>query len=152
LYIPVRDWLRSRGYAVHVEQFDGDVIAVKDGLLVAVELKLCLEQGLIRQLQQRAMWADRVYAAIASTPRTVADIKYGGFGLLMVNVDAGTLRERIKPKPQPWFFHKRRLYRLKKLTGRPEAMDHEMAGLPACKALRDQRESRIMLMPGRGSK
>lgn len=140
LYIPVRDWLLARGHIVHVEIFDADIVTECDGKLWAIELKPGWTRELWAQLYRRTEWADHVVAATARELRGRHDIRYYGYGWL--HVDAGKVRQRIKPRPQPWHFHQRRAYRLKRLSRRPPAQDHEMAGLPSCPALREQREMR----------
>jgi hypothetical protein len=128
LYIPTRDWLIARGHEVHVEIFDTDIVTILDGELWAIELKPCLTQGLVHQLNARSQWADRCLAVIASDPRSTAMLKYYGHGLLQVK--GGKISQRIKPQPQPFGWHKRRKYRIKRLVNRTPAMDHEIAGLP----------------------
>lgn len=147
LFVPVREWLRKNGYEVHVEIFDADVVAVKDGKLTVVELKPHFTVKLFKQLHSRALWADFVIAATFRPKSGDADkaikrggMKYHGFGVLLV--DGSAVRELMKPKPQPFMWHKRNAYRRKKLLGRAEAMDHELAGLPSCNALREQRLKR----------
>lgn len=149
LYPPVRDWLRARGYEVHVEMFGADVVAVKDGTLTVVELKIALTQKLLYQCNDRARWADFVLAAVPVNMLTTREAKGRiknargwGFGVLSVDVDRCSARQIAKARQQPWGFHKRRNYRLKMLDGRPPAMDHELAGLPSCNALRQQRLDR----------
>jgi hypothetical protein len=127
LYIPVRNWLIARGYEIHVEIFDADIVAVKDGELTAVELKACLSSDLYRQCCNRARWADYVIAAVASVPRQVGMYTHAGFGVLLVN--GGKVHQKAKPRPQPWLWHKMHDYRVKKLTGRLPAQEHELAGL-----------------------
>ncbi len=145
LYIPVREWLRDRGYRVHVEMFDADVIAIKDSQITVVELKLGFNDGLCRQLQDRSKWADFVYAAI---PPNAADANtiWGsrktffaryGFGLLIV--DGNSVKQRRKPFPQPFCWHKKRAYRMKRLLGSHPACDFELAGLKCGPELRAQR-------------
>lgn len=141
LYPPVRDWLAARGYEIHVEMFGSDIVAVKDGQLTVVELKLGFTQILADQLTDRARWADFVMAATLDVPSyRPAWLKYNGFGYLVVY--GGAVLQRIKPRQQPWAFVKRRAYRLKQLDGRPPAMEHETAGLPSCNELRLQRLAR----------
>jgi len=139
LFPPVRKWLESRGAVVYVEHFDADVIGILDGRLIVVELKTCFSRGLFDQLQQRARWADEVWAAIPTFDSTK---KYGGlrsFGFGLLDVRDGKLRQRIKAKPQPFNWHKMRAYRSKKLLSLPCAGPNDLAGLPACTALREQR-------------
>ncbi len=140
LYIPIRNWLQARGYEVHVEIFGCDIVAMKDGKLTAVEMKLVNSSTLLRQTIRATWFADFVYAAIASEPRYAGILRSHGIGLLQVS---GTkIRERFKPRPQPWMWHKRRAYRMKKLSGRLPAQEHETAGIPCCPALREQRQQR----------
>jgi len=140
LYGPVRDWLTSQGYQIHVEIFDADVIGVKDGRIVVVELKACLSYGVFLQCHKRASWADEVWAAIGSTPKDTGDMKRAGFGLLIVK--DGKVRKRFAAKPQPWHWHRSKAYRAKKLACRAPAQPHELAGLPSNQQLTRQRMMR----------
>lgn len=141
LYPPVRDWLVKQGYEVHVEMFGHDIVAVKDGMVTVVELKLCASQVLMNQLRHAANWADFVIGAISTNTKQVDDFRCCGYGLLEVSGE--TVRKRVGARPQPWDRIKRRSYRVKKLTGREPAMPHELAGLPSCRQLRQQRETRL---------
>lgn len=146
LYPPVRDWLAQRGWEVHVEKWDCDIVAVKGDVLRAVELKPALNEKLVRQLHDRARWADEVMGAVAAEPRgyqsKASGLRYSGFGLLQVDITTGKVRQRIKPRPQPWHFHSRRTYRMRILADRHPAMPHEMAGIPASAQLREQNKLR----------
>lgn len=147
LYPPVRDWLTSHGYEIHVEIFGCDIVALKDGKITAVELKKGYTRTLVNQLTARAQWADFVIAAIPgriadfSVKKRTGGARYSGFGLLIV--EGGKVFCKVHPKPQPNWWHKRHAYRLKKLIGRAPAQDHELAGLPSCPQLRLQREARV---------
>lgn len=140
LYPPVRDWLKAKGYVVHVEVFETDVLAVRDDKLTAIELKVSGTGYLEIQLSARAQWADFVYGVMPHRPKSIKGFQYHGFGLLVVT--DGKVREVVKARPQPDHWHRRRAYRMKKLQARSPAQDHELAGLPACAALRAQRERR----------
>lgn len=144
LYAPVRDWLASRGYTIHVEVFEADVVAVKDGLITAIELKTSQTDGLCVQVNRRCQWADYVYAAVPSNRiRATSQFKGHGIGLLAVDPTSGSVRERLKPKPQPWWWRKRHDYRAKKLATRAPAMAHECAGLPCTPELKANRLKRL---------
>lgn len=147
LYIPVRDWLRSRGYTVHIEVFDCDVIGINEaGHLVAVELKRGMTHGLYEQLVARAIWADEVWAAVPPTAETPKDMfSYHGFGLLIVS--GQKLRVKRKARPQPWHWHRTREYRRGVLRGRSPAHDSHVAGLPSCSQAREQRAAVRNLAP-----
>jgi hypothetical protein len=145
LYPAVRDWLLSQGYEVHVEVFGHDIVAVKDGLCTVVELKVCLSEKVLDQCRDACNWADFVFAAVPreSAERLKGRVKccrYYGYGVLAV--DGAKVRQKAMARPQPWGRVRRRAYRIELLTGRRPAMDHEVAGLPSCPALREQREKR----------
>ena len=145
LYAPVKRWLDAHGYVVYVEIFDCDIVAVKDGRLTAIELKLGHTEVLQRQLQDRARWADEVFCAVPVRPRYTTGYTYHGYGVLLVNEDK--CRQIVKPRQQPWFREKQRKYRFKVLNHRAPAMDHEIAGLPSCRELRQQRVRRLEPIP-----
>lgn len=147
LYIPVRDWLRSCGYTVHVEVFGTDVVGINDaGHLVAVELKTGMTRGLYEQLSLRTMWADEVWAAVppnVDRPRSGWD--YYGYGLLIVK--DGRVKVRRKARPQPWHRVRTQAYRRKVLRGLKPAPDHHLAVLPCCpQAKRQRAEVRAKLL------
>jgi len=58
----------------------------------------------------------------------------------VLEVRDGKVHKRAKARPQPWAWHKRHDYRLKRLAKLPPARDYELAGLPACPALAEQRD------------
>ena len=141
LYQPVRDWLRSRGYVVHVEIFDCDVVGINEaGHMVAVELKLGMHADLCTQLNNRCRWADEVWAAVPHTAgKPFKSWEYYGWGLLIIR--NGKLSVRRKARPQPWFWHRSRAYKRGRLMGRLPARDTDLAGLPSCRLRREQREA-----------
>jgi hypothetical protein len=101
LYPPVRDWLIARGYEVHVEIFGHDIVALKDGKALVVELKLGLTRVLTKQLESAANWADEVMGAVGveviiGKSGECGAYRYNGFGLLQVV--GGKVRQRIRPK------------------------------------------------------
>ncbi len=138
LWPPVREWLEKRGYEIYVERFDVDVVAVKDNRLTVVELKLGCTAKLIEQLDVRSRWADIVYAAIPRRPQVIGEFRYRGYGVLLVK--DGKCKQILKPKQQPWSREKMRKYRFKVLAKTTPALSHEVAGLPACRELRENRK------------
>ena len=145
LYPLVRDWLIARGYQVHVEVFGHDVAAFKNGAWTVVELKTSMTWRLMRQLESAAAWADFVMAAVPTEQKKFCGLRSHGFGLLQVDFPERKIRQRVHPKQQPFGWHKRRAYRIKKLSERTPALEHEMAGLPCSGALRIQRDVRQSL-------
>lgn len=69
LYMPVKTLFENMGYSVKAEVLDADVLAVKDGETVAVELKLSLNLDVIVQAALRQKVADKVYIAVPPAKR-----------------------------------------------------------------------------------
>jgi len=69
LYEPVRDWLAARGYTVRAEVRHCDVVALRDGELVVIELKTALGLELLMQAARRQRYADSVYVAVPRPAR-----------------------------------------------------------------------------------
>lgn len=139
LYAPVRAWLAIHypDHKIHVEKFDADVIAVNGEHVVVVELKTCLSRELYIQCLNRMEWANEVWCCVASEPQNVREFEILGFGVL--KLVSGKVRKVRTAKPQPWRWHKMRKHRLNRLSTESPAQDHEVAGLPACRQLREQR-------------
>ena len=140
LYPPVKRWLDSHGYQVHVEIFGCDIVALKDGRILVVELKIGRPTAVEKQAVDRARWADEVIVALPNRPRRTDGLRYRGFGLMVVSGDK--VRLVIRPRQQPWFREKQRRYRFGVLAHHPPARDDEVAGLPCCSRLAEQRRTR----------
>jgi len=68
LYPPLKTWLEAQGYTVRGEVGRCDLAAEKDGLLIAIELKLHPSLVLLAQAAERQEYADSVYVALPATP------------------------------------------------------------------------------------
>lgn len=110
LYAPVAAWFISANYAVMAEVKSCDVIAVRDGGLTVIELKLKPSLKLIYQLTARARCADFVYAAlpfdaVKSTQKRqfLGLLRRLGIGLLWIRESrlGTTIKEALVAKPQP---------------------------------------------------
>lgn len=134
---PVRTWLEAQGYTCYFELFDCDIVGRNGHELVAVELKPCLTRGLTSQLHQRARWADKVWGAIASKPKSTKFLQYYGYGLLIVK--DGVAKQRVMARQQPWHRVKTRRYRFKRLLTELPAQCGDLAGLPSGPSVRTQR-------------
>lgn len=150
LYLPVRDWLHARGWTVHVEVFDCDIVAVKDNVLRAVELKPTSSPALFRQLHDRAGSFDEVMAAVVSTPNIRGNehldgFECWGFGLLQIDPTTRKVKQRRKCQRQPYKWRKRRNYRMKKLAERHPALPHERGGVTSVEAC-EQRNIRDQIL------
>lgn len=105
LYQPVKDFLTHRGFAVKAEINGIDVLAIKDELMLAVELKRTLSLALIYQAIERQQYSDIVYVAVPkhaikkrqSFKRFSHLLRRLELGLLLV--EDNHVFEAIAPKP-----------------------------------------------------
>ena len=105
LYGPVRSFLEGQGYSVRGEVGPCDVLAVRDGMVLAVELKLLLNLRLILQAVDRLAFTDGVYIAVPraanlwkSDRRSVLKLlRMLGLGLLLVDPSTGAVQPELDP-------------------------------------------------------
>ena len=105
LYAPVKEFLEGQGYAVRGEVGGCDALAVRDGLLVAVELKLSLNLRLLLQAVKRLGGADAVYVAFPAGCSPWRKDRAGvrrllrmlGLGLLLVDPASGLVQPELDP-------------------------------------------------------
>jgi hypothetical protein len=122
LYEPVRDWLAAAGYTVRAEVRHCDVVAVRDGELVAIELKTALGLELLMQAARRQRYADSVYVAVPRPAKrkrwrdTLHLLRRLELGLILV-ADSGV---QIALHPVP--------YRRQRRSGERRAVLTELAG------------------------
>ncbi len=91
LFYPVRELLESQGYAVKGEVNDIDVLALKDGASVAVELKTALSLKLICQAVERQKYCDRVYVALPKAALKPRSQQYKQLALLLRRLSLGLI-------------------------------------------------------------
>lgn len=112
LYPPVKAHFEALGYVVKAEVRDADVVAVKDGVPVIIELKTGFTLQLLQQGVARQALSDHVYLAV---PRwkgkagwrmfkgNLGLCKRLGLGVISVNVaegpDKGTVQVHHDPRP-----------------------------------------------------
>ncbi len=142
MYPAVRAWLESLGLEVHVEVCSVDVIGYcrRASYAVAVHMKLANTDRLQQQCFEACRFANEVWAVVPTNTDRIFRFKCDGVGLLIWK--DGKLTKKLAAMPQPWRWHKSRLYYMKKIGKRAPAMAHEVAGLPCCPALRAQRKIR----------
>lgn len=108
LYAPVKAYLQALGWEVKAEVEDCDAAAVKDGKLLAAELKLTLNLDVVLQAVGRQRIADIVYIAVPKKPKamraqrwrdTLELLKRLNIGLLVVSRPGGRpdVEEWIEP-------------------------------------------------------
>ena len=110
MYPYVKDFFTSRGYEVRAEVLACDVVAIKDGVMVAAEMKTQMSVKLLSQAAQRQKSFDLVYIAIPKptfkkrTGKQYAElvhlIKRLELGLLYVDTAGeGVCTEEFAPHP-----------------------------------------------------
>ncbi len=106
---PVTEWLVEDGYRVDLEVpilgRRADLIAARDGALVAVELKLRDWREALRQALAYQLAADRVFVAMPLEGASAAyrarwRFQAEGIGLLAVD-DRGPVRTPLPAEPSP---------------------------------------------------
>jgi hypothetical protein len=111
LYEPVAEYLRSCGYEVRGEVRNVDIVARRDGELVAVELKRAMGLSLILQAVDRQRTVDSVYVAVPAkregSPipnfrRVSALIRRLELGLILVHARASGPTVEVRIHPAPW--------------------------------------------------
>jgi len=75
LYPPVKALLEGQGYCVKGEVRGCDVVGVKDGATVIVELKKVFGLGLVLQGVDRLALTDTVYLAVGKWPKPMKNVK-----------------------------------------------------------------------------
>ena len=110
MYPYVKDFFVSRGFEVRAEVLSCDVVAVKDGMMVAAEMKTQMGIKLLSQAAQRQKSFDLVYIAIPKptfkrrTNKSYAElihlVKRLELGLLYVDTNGeGVCTEEFPPHP-----------------------------------------------------
>lgn len=110
MYPYVKEFFTSRGFEVRAEIVDCDVVAIKDGVMVAAEMKVKMGIKLLSQAAQRQKSFDLVYIAVPKptfkqrTKRAYKEtlhlIRRLELGLLYVDTNGeGICTEEFPPAP-----------------------------------------------------
>lgn len=106
LYEGVRKFFEERDYTVRAEVKDMDVCAVREGLVVGIELKRNFSSDLLIQGAMRQKVCDLVYIAVPKPKRIRKDRAFSSMlyllrrlelGLLYVDIEAGEAIEVLEP-------------------------------------------------------
>lgn len=106
IYEGVRKYFEERGFTVRAEVKDMDVCAVREGLLVGIELKRNFSSDLLIQGAMRQKVCDLVYIAVPKPKRVRKDRAFTSMlyllrrlelGLLYVDVVTGEATEVLEP-------------------------------------------------------
>mgnify|MGYP000536313642 CR=1 FL=1 len=127
LYPPVKALLEGQGFEVKGEVGACDVVATRpagdDVEVVVVELKVAPNLPLLLQAVDRLALTESVYVGVAAghhllrkqRPRLVRLLRMLGLGLLVVEVDAGTVE--VVLDPGPYRGRRRSSFRRQRLLG-----------------------------------
>lgn len=131
LYAPVRSYFEDLGYTVNGEVLHCDVTAVKEKVLVVIEMKTSLNLDVILQAVQRQKVADFAYIAVPKNSNIMRRKRWQNICHLLKRLELGlllvTLRKRdsfVEEALQPVPFD-----RAKSITSaqrRRKAMIHEI--------------------------
>ncbi|WP_226641718.1 DUF2161 domain-containing phosphodiesterase [Mesobacillus subterraneus] len=110
LYEPIRKHFIKQGYRVNGEVHDCDLTAVKDDVLIIVELKLNLNIDLLLQATRRQRLTDLVYIAIPKPKRITRKrwnditqlIRRLELGLIIVSFAGNRKKVEFKLHPEPY--------------------------------------------------
>lgn len=112
LYPPVKAWLEALGYQVKAEIGAADVVALKDGDMVVVELKRSFSLALLLQGVDRQRLTDLVYLGLPEPPRGTGGRAFAanlglcrrlGLGVICVQARGGVrvLADPVPFRPRP---------------------------------------------------
>ena len=129
LYEPIHDYLVSEGYTVRAEVADCDIVAYKEGELIAIELKRRFGANVLIQAIDRQRITDSVYVALPGPFDLRRGSRWHGIRRLLRRLELGLIvvdLQRSKPlvnvvsHPSP--------YRKKRLKHKRLAVLEEMIG------------------------
>lgn len=96
MYLPIKEFFQSLGYAVYAEVKNCDVTLLKDNKLIVIELKKSFNLQLVFQAIERQKVCDEVYVAIPRLKRykgsqynnIINMVKRLGIGLITIAMDS----------------------------------------------------------------
>ena len=96
LYNPVRTYFENLGFTVHAEVMNCDVTAMKDDILVIVEMKTSLNLDVILQAVQRQRLTPLVYIAVPKKGSILFTKRWKNLCHLLRRLELGLLLVTIK--------------------------------------------------------
>lgn len=155
MYPLLKTYLESFDFTVKAEVNDIDIMAIKDDLIILVEMKTTLSTTLMAQGVKRHALSDHVYCAIPKPTHNVRKsksfkdkvllLKHLELGLLYVDIDNATVETILDPKP-PSVRHKkkRRQALLKEFENRKTA--YNVGGSTQTKIITAYRELALLAL------
>lgn len=98
LYAPVRAYFESLGYSVNGEVLHCDATAVKEDVLVAIEMKTSLNLDVILQAVQRQKVADFAYVAVPKNSQIMRRKRWQHVCHLLKRLELGLLLVSLRKK------------------------------------------------------
>ncbi len=111
LYIPVQTYFEMQGFEVKGEVNHCDITAVKDEIVIIVEMKKSLNLDVIIQAVQRQRLTDNVYIAVPKKYKAMKTRRWKHIchllrrleiGLLLVSIKDNSFRVEMDIKPEPF--------------------------------------------------
>ena len=99
MYQYIKKFLETQGYEVKGEVVHCDVMAVRDDMIVVIEMKLTLNLDVILQAVQRQRVADAVYIAVPKKSKTERTRRWQEICHLLKRLEIGLLV--VKPGSNP---------------------------------------------------
>ncbi len=96
LYAPVRSYFEGMDYTVNGEVLHCDVTAVKDNVLVVIEMKTSLNLDVILQAVQRQKVADFAYIAVPQNSKVMRKKRWQNICHLLKRLELGLLLVTIR--------------------------------------------------------
>ncbi|PKK94747.1 MAG: hypothetical protein CVV60_04880 [Tenericutes bacterium HGW-Tenericutes-5] len=111
LYQPVKSFFENQGYTVKAEINDIDILAIKEDITIAIELKVKISLKLIYQVIERQKLVDNVFLAIPKNSYKSHRSSVKHFHLLLKRLNLGLLvidenRVEIVFEPNHYDFNK----------------------------------------------
>lgn len=98
LYAPIKEYLEKGGFEVKGEVKNCDVTAIKDDVILVVEMKTVLNLDVILQAAQRQKIADIVYVAVPRKSKTMRTKRWKNICYLLKRLEIGLLLVSFKGK------------------------------------------------------
>jgi len=98
LYQPVRSYFEGLGYTVNAEVLHCDVTAVKEKVLVVIEMKTSLNLDVILQAVQRQKVADFAYIAVPKNSQLIRKKRWQNICHLLKRLELGLLLVTLRKK------------------------------------------------------
>ncbi|QIZ09049.1 hypothetical protein HFZ78_22025 [Priestia megaterium] len=155
LYKPIQTYFLREGYEVYGEVKDCDIVAVKDEVLVVIELKLTLSVDLLIQAVKRQRITDKVYVAIPKPKHRLNSkrwtekchlIRRLELGLIVVSSPGKWGRAEIIFEPTPFIRRKNKRKQdsiMKEINGR--SADYNVGGSNRTKIMTAYKENCIQI-------